>query len=164
MRHSDVKPLILTLALVLLASAGVTLTILSGPTTAQPTLPQERLTVTDSRGHNHVFQVEMATTPGEQEIGLMFRPSVPPTTGMLFIFPIVQPQSFWMEHTSVPLDMLFINANGVIRAIARHAVPYSLSPELSGGPVKAVLELQGGLTDKEDIHIGDRVLATQFQW
>ena len=132
------------------------------PTGPQPTLPREPLTITDDGGHAHAFQVEMATTPQEQETGLMFRTAVPPDGGMLFVFPTVQPEPFWMKNTLVPLDMVFINPDGTIRAIAENTVPYSLAPVDSGGPVLAVLELQGGITAKEDISVGDRVTAAQF--
>jgi uncharacterized membrane protein (UPF0127 family) len=132
------------------------------PTGPQPTLPREPLTITDDQGHSHAFQVEMATTPQEQETGLMFRTAVPADSGMLFVFPTVQPEPFWMKNTLVPLDMVFINPDGTIRAIAENTVPYSLAPVDSGGPVLAVLELEGGITAKDDISVGDRVTAAQF--
>jgi uncharacterized membrane protein (UPF0127 family) len=132
------------------------------PTGPQPTLPRQPLTIVDDNGHRHAFEVEMATTPGEQETGLMFRTTVPADGGMLFLFPTVQPEPFWMKNTLVPLDMVFINPDGTIRAIAENTVPYSLAPVDSGGPVLAVLELQGGLTAKEAISVGDRVIAAPF--
>ena len=134
----------------------------SDPTGPQPTLPREPLTITDDGGHAHAFSVEMATTPGEQETGLMFRKVVPADSGMLFVFPTVQPEPFWMKNTLVPLDMVFINPDGTIRAIAENTVPFSLAPVDSGGPVLAVLELQGGITAKDGISVGDRVAAAQF--
>lgn len=132
------------------------------PTGPQPTLPKQPLVIIDDQGHAHPFQVEMAMTQQEQDTGLMFRKSVPPGTGMLFVFPTVQPEPFWMKNTLVPLDMVFINADGTIRAIAENTVPYSLAPVDSGGPVKAVLEVQGGLTAKENISVGDQVQAATF--
>ena len=132
------------------------------PTSPQPTLPREPLTITDDNGHAHAFQVELAMTPQQQETGLMFRKAVQAESGMLFIFPTVQPEPFWMKNTLVPLDMVFINPDGTIRAIAENTVPFSLAPVDSGGPVMAVLELQGGITAKEAISVGDRVTASQF--
>ncbi|GAB0114118.1 DUF192 domain-containing protein [Acidisoma sp. C75] len=134
----------------------------SDPTGPQPKLPTAPLTITDDHGKPHHFVVEMATTPQEQETGLMFRTSVPADSGMLFVFPDVQPQAFWMKNTIVPLDMVFINADGTIRAIAENTVPYSLAPVQSHGPVKAVLELQGGLTAKDAISVGDEVIGAPF--
>ena len=132
------------------------------PTGPQTTLPKQPLTIVDDQGKPHHFKVEMATTPQEQATGLMFRKTVPADSGMLFVFPEVQPEPFWMKNTLVPLDMVFINADGTIRAIAENTVPFSLAPVDSGGPVKAVLELQGGLTAKEDIAVGDQVQAPAF--
>ncbi|GAB0119559.1 DUF192 domain-containing protein [Acidisoma sp. 7E03] len=132
------------------------------PTGPQATLPKAPLVIIDDQGKAHHFQVELATTPQEQETGLMFRKSVPADGGMLFVFPTVQPEPFWMKNTLVPLDMVFINADGTIRAIAENTVPFSLAPVDSGGPVKAVLELQGGLTAKENISVGDQVQAAAF--
>jgi hypothetical protein len=134
----------------------------SDPTGPQPTLQQQPLTIVDDAGKPHHFKVEMAMTPEQQETGLMFRKSVPADGGMLFVFQTVQPEPFWMKNTLVPLDMVFINPDGTIRAIAENTVPYSLAPVDSGGPVKAVLELQGGLTAKDDISVGDQVVAATF--
>ncbi|MCB8873602.1 DUF192 domain-containing protein [Acidisoma silvae] len=132
------------------------------PTGPQATLAVQPLTIIDDQGKPHQFKVEMAMTPQEQATGLMFRKVVPADSGMLFVFPTVQPEPFWMKNTLVPLDMVFINADGTIRAIAENTVPYSLAPVDSGGPVKAVLELQGGLTEKEQISVGDQVVAQSF--
>ena len=159
MRLRDLVAMTVTLGLTFGAGAALAQ---SDPTGPQPTLPREPLTITDDSGHAHVFQVEMATTPQEQETGLMFRTAVPADGGMLFVFPTAQPEPFWMKNTLVPLDMVFINPDGTIRAIAENTVPFSLAPVDSGGPVLAVLELQGGLTAKENIAVGDRVTAPQF--
>ena len=132
------------------------------PTGPQPTLARQPLTIMDDNGKPHQFKVEMAVTEQEQETGLMFRKDVPADSGMLFVFPVVQPEPFWMKNTLVPLDMVFINPDGTIRAIAENTIPYSLAPVDSGGPVKAVLELQGGLTAKENISVGDQVIAQTF--
>jgi uncharacterized membrane protein (UPF0127 family) len=161
MRLRDLTALIMTLGLTF--GAGIASALAQDdPTSPQPTLPREPLTITDDHGHAHAFQVEMATTPQEQETGLMFRPAVPADGGMLFVFPTVQPEPFWMKNTLVPLDMVFINPDGTIRAIAENTVPFSLAPVDSGGPVMAVLELQGGITAREAISVGDRVTAAQF--
>ena len=161
MRLRDLGALTAALGLTLMAGAASALAQ-GDPTGPQPTLPREPLTITDDQGHAHAFQVEMATTPQEQETGLMFRRAVSADSGMLFVFPAVQPEPFWMKNTLVPLDMVFINPDGTIRAIAENTVPYSLAPVDSGGPVLAVLELQGGITAKENIVVGDRVTAAQF--
>lgn len=102
-------------------------------------------TVTISMGaQQHRFRVEMARTPAEQAQGLMNRTSLPADGGMLFPFPEPKFASFWMKNTFIPLDMIFIRADGSIDRIAENTIPESLEPVVSGGEVSAVLELAGG--------------------
>jgi uncharacterized membrane protein (UPF0127 family) len=106
--------------------------------------------------------VELATTPAEQEKGLMFRRSLAPDAGMLFIFPRPQVQDFWMKNTVLALDIVFIRKDGIVDSIARNAVPYSLANIFSAGPVIAVLEVDAGTTARLNIRPGDKVIAKQF--
>lgn len=92
----------------------------------------------------HKFNVEMARTPEEQARGLMFRTSLPADGGMIFPFPQPRIASFWMKNTLIPLDMIFVRADGSIDRIAENTIPGSLEPVVSGGDVSAVLELAGG--------------------
>ena len=104
-----------------------------------------------------VFNVEVAVTPAEHEVGLMNRRELPRGTGMLFDFGEPQMASFWMKDTYVPLDMLFIAADGTILGIAEDTTPLSLQPIMSPGPVKAVLEVLAGTSRRQGISPGDRV-------
>jgi uncharacterized protein len=110
----------------------------------------------------HVFAVEMATTPEEQAKGLMFRRHMPEGQGMLFDFHQEQPASFWMKNTYIPLDMIFIRADGRILRIAENTVPLSEALVTSGGPVRAVLEVNAGTARKLGIASGDRVAHPIF--
>jgi uncharacterized membrane protein (UPF0127 family) len=132
------------------------------PTGPQPKLPTEQLTIIGDDGKSHVFTVEVAQTTQQQDTGLMFRPTVPADTGMLFPWPQPQVSDMWMKNTIAPLDMVFIGADGIIKAIAEDTVPYSLRDISSGVPVLATLELQAGITAAEDISVGDKVIAKQF--
>jgi uncharacterized protein len=132
------------------------------PTKAQPSLPKEKLVIVTKDGKRHMFQVEMAMTPDEQRVGLMFRKNVPPDGGMLFDWGTARDVPMWMENTLVPLDMVFIDADGTIRAIAENTVPESLANISSHGPVLATLELAGGTTAKLNIVVGDKVLQRIF--
>ncbi len=132
------------------------------PTGPQPKLPTEQLTIISDDGKSHVFNVEMALTQQQQDTGLMFRTSVPATTGMLFPWPQPQVSEMWMKNTIEPLDMVFIGADGTVKAIAENTVPYSLRVISSGVPVLATLELQAGITAALDINVGDKVIAKQF--
>jgi uncharacterized protein len=111
----------------------------------------------------HAFQVEMAITPEEKERGLMFRRELPDGQGMLFDFQFDQNVAFWMKNTYIPLDMLFIRADGRILRIAENTEPLSERNVPSGGPVRAVLEVIGGTAKKLGIAAGDRVGGSIFK-
>ncbi len=110
---------------------------------AQLGLEQVPLTITAGT-RVHRFTVEVAASPEQQERGLMFRTSMAPNAGMIFPFNPPRYASFWMKNTLIPLDMLFVRADGSIDRIAENTVPQSLEPVGSGGDVIAVLELAGG--------------------
>jgi len=103
------------------------------------------------------FEVEIAKTPTQQAQGLMYRRSMPANAGMLFVYTRPQPVSYWMKNTFIPLDMIFIGANGRIVNIRQRTVPHSLVPVRSKGKVQAVLELNGGTTSRLGIKVGDSV-------
>jgi uncharacterized protein len=107
----------------------------------------------------HVFSVELAVTDEERERGLMFRRSVPESTGMLFDFKRDQEVTMWMKNTYVSLDMIFIQSDGRIRRIAENTETESLKIIPSGGPVRAVLEVAAGTARKLGIEPGDRVAS-----
>ena len=102
------------------------------------------------------FQVEVARTRDEQAQGLMFREQLGPSEGMLFPFDPPRPASFWMKNTLIPLDMIFIRADGTIARIAANTMPHSLEPVAVGEPVVAVLEIAGGRAAELGIEEGDR--------
>jgi hypothetical protein len=132
------------------------------PGSPQPALPKEKLVIVTHDGVSHDFDVEMALTQDQQMTGEMFRTSVPADGGMLFDWGIPRESQMWMKNTLAPLDMVFINADGKIRAIAENTVPRSLAVIDSHGPVRATLELQGGLTAKLNIVVGDTVKQRIF--
>lgn len=108
-------------------------------------------------GGRRAFLVEMARTASEQERGLMFRTSLAADRGMLFPYSPPSPVSFWMKNTYIPLDMIFIRADGTIARIAENTVPESLDPVSAGEPVAAVLEIAGGNAAAQGIAVGDKV-------
>lgn len=123
---------------------------------AQPARPLEPLQIVTRNGVEE-FRVELAQTPEELARGLMFRRELPERQGMLFDFLAEQHVGFWMRNTLIPLDMLFIGADGVIRHLHENAVPLSEETIASRYPVRAVLEINGGLARKLGIRPGDRV-------
>lgn len=97
------------------------------------------------------FTVEIADSNEERAHGLMDRPSMPRFSGMLFVFDRPQRAVFWMENTLIPLDMLFIDARGVVQSVHENAVPMDRTP-IDGGPgILYVLEINGGMASR--LHI-----------
>jgi uncharacterized membrane protein (UPF0127 family) len=123
-----------------------------GPQTGLAEVP---LTIRSARGEHH-FTVEIAATLEQQERGLMFRRELGPDRGMIFPYEPPQAVGFWMKNTLIPLDMVFIRADGTIARIAT-ATPLSLDTVQSGEPVAAVLEIRGGRAAELGVREGDRV-------
>ncbi|HEX8578094.1 MAG TPA: DUF192 domain-containing protein [Allosphingosinicella sp.] len=115
----------------------------SGEVSAISGLPLVPLEIR-SKGKTHRFTVEVAATEDEQAYGLMNRTRVGPNEGMVFPFRPARPASFWMKNTLVPLDMIFVRADGTVARIAAMTKPLSLEPVGVSEPVAAVLEIAGG--------------------
>src|SRR5579871_3941879 len=137
------------------------LAIVSEIAVASPPLPVLSIAV-DTNSGRKPFTVELASDPQSQKRGLMFRREMAPDAGMLFDFHDSLMLTFWMKNTFLPLDMLFIRADGTISTIEPNAVPFSTTPIPSAEPVRAVLEINGGRAHELGIHAGDRVRAAIF--
>jgi len=111
----------------------------------------------------HTFTVEVAVTDEERERGLMFRRELPEGRGMLFDFKTDVNATMWMKNTYIPLDMIFIRADGRIQRIAENTEPQSIKIIPAGAPVRAVLEVIAGTAKKLGIRPGDRVAAAMFR-
>ena len=109
-----------------------------------------------------VFSVEMATTEEEKTTGLMYRKELADGKGMLFDFTPEQEVSMWMKNTYIPLDMIFIRADGRILRIAENTEPLSTRIIPSGGLAKGVLEVIAGTAQKYGIAPGDQVAHPLF--
>ncbi len=110
----------------------------------------------------HAFTVEIADDAEEISYGLMNRESMDADKGMLFEFTPPREPAMYMKNTLIPLDMLFISLNGKVEMVARNAVPGSLRTISPGVPVKAVLEINGGLAEDLGIRPGDTVRHAIF--
>lgn len=102
------------------------------------------------------FKVEIADDPSERSAGLMYRNFLPDDQGMLFIFPQQQQVGFWMRNTVLPLDIIFIDAEGRIQGI-REGKPLSETTVTPGVPVQFVLELKKGTATRLGIEDGDLI-------
>jgi uncharacterized membrane protein (UPF0127 family) len=126
------------------------------PATRLAALSPGELVILTARGPAR-FTIELADTPEARAKGLMFREAMPSDHGMLFDFQTEQPVAFWMKNTPLPLDMLFIDAQGRIVRIAPDTTPYSEEPIPSGRPIRAVLEVNAGTAERLGIEPGARV-------
>lgn len=99
------------------------------------------------------LKVMFARTPDQLRQGLMYRTTIKPWDGMLFDMGIVQPGNFWMRNTLIPLDIIFIKADGTVDSIGE-GVPLSLKPVASKGPIRGVLEVRKGRAAKLGIKPG----------
>ena len=134
---------------------------ISGCTDRAPALPVVHVTI-DTRSGPRSFTVELASNFESQQRGLMNRRELAADAGMLFDFHQDADLSFWMKDTYVPLDMLFIRADGTISSIAANAIPLSTTPIRSTEPVRAVLEINGGKASELGIASGNQVHAAIF--
>ncbi|UWQ81048.1 DUF192 domain-containing protein [Leisingera sp. S132] len=103
------------------------------------------------------FSVEIADDEQERAKGLMFRESMPRGAGMLFVYDRPQPAAFWMKNTLIPLDIIFLDENGLVTSVHENAIPGDLSPIPGGDEVFAVLEINGGLARRYGIAAGTQM-------
>lgn len=109
------------------------------------------------------LDVELAVSHEEQAYGLMYRTSLADEHGMLFMHPKAADIRMWMRNTYIPLDMVFIRADGTIHRIAPNAEPLSETVIESNGLVTAVLELAGGAAARLGLKAGDQVRHAHFK-
>jgi uncharacterized membrane protein (UPF0127 family) len=147
-----------------LASALAGLLLLAWPATV-PGLAQASATadapvaplVFDTKAGKKTVEVEIAQTDAQRETGLMYRRFLAPEHGMLFDFGTTQDVTMWMHNTYIPLDMVFVRADGTVHRVERQTTPLSDQFIPSGAPVRYVIELAGGEAAKLGIARGDKV-------
>ncbi len=122
-----------------------------------PRLPKATVTLTGTGGKALKVDSEVASTNDARTRGLMWRYALPEGTGMLFIFPRQRPLSFWMRNTLIPLDMVFIDADGAVVSIIENAEPRTLTARPATGPATYVLEVPGGWTKTNGVKAGSKV-------
>lgn len=147
----------------ILLSLVVSLLVFVSPAASEdvPIANLEQLTVA-TEADATLFTVEVADNDALRSKGLMFRQRLPEDRGMLFDFKAPRPVGMWMKNTYIPLDMLFIRADGTIAYVAENTTPHSLDVIGISEPVLAVLELAGGSAKRLGIRAGDRVYHRIF--
>ena len=115
---------------------------------------EDRVTVIGEFGRAS-FSVAVADDDMERSRGLMFVEEMPTMAGMLFVYESPRRASFWMRNTLIPLDMLFADETGRITHIHENAIPLDETPISGGDGVQFVLEVNGGLSARLGIAVGD---------
>ncbi|MBN2723166.1 MAG: DUF192 domain-containing protein [Deltaproteobacteria bacterium] len=110
-----------------------------------------------SSGKTLTVSVQLAVSESQQQMGLMFRKSMPESEGMLFVYPRMQRMGFWMKNTLIPLDMLFIDRDKKIVAIIEDANPHDETVLSPREKAMYVLEVNAGFAKKNQLKIGDKV-------
>lgn len=124
---------------------------------------KEDIVIKKENGEELHFMVELALTSEQQRIGLMNRKHMGENEGMLFLFGNSRNRVFWMKDTLIPLDVIFLHANGEIHHIHNNAKPQSTTHITSRENSRAVLELPGGTAARMGIAVGDTVVYKVFR-
>lgn len=124
---------------------------------APPSLLPVKTILIETRSGLRSFKMEVAADNASRERGLMYRKHLARDRGMLFDFKTPVMTAFWMKDTPLALDILFVRADGTISTVAANAVPYSTAEIVSAEPIRAVIEVNGGLSRALGIAPGDRV-------
>ena len=124
-----------------------------------PQLNLERVKLTSGMRQ---IDAQVAATPDQRQIGLMFRKDMPLHEGMLFIFEQPGKQCFWMKNTLIPLSAAFIADDGTIVNI-EDMKPLVLDAHCSTQPVRYVLEMNKGWFAKKGIKAGSKLKGALFK-
>lgn len=143
-------------ALIVVRKLGIVMAVLFGLLPLAACSSDDRLVVQTATGA-HPFTVEVVDTPESRQQGLMFRQSLAKDAGMLFDFKTERETSFWMQNTFIPLDMIFIAADGVVKTVHVNARPHDTTSISSQVPVQFVLEIPGGRSVEIGLKPGDRI-------
>jgi uncharacterized membrane protein (UPF0127 family) len=110
----------------------------------------------------HTFSIWIADSEPRRERGLMFVDHLDADAGMLFIYPAPQRISMWMKNTHIPLDMVFVAADGRVAKVIENTQPMSLKTLESDKEVTAVIELNAGTAKRLHISAGAQVMHPAF--
>ncbi|KAB2875925.1 MAG: DUF192 domain-containing protein [Ideonella sp.] len=141
-----------------LITAGVL--ALAGTTGHAEGEPQDLPTATLHVGM-HNIRAQLATTPLQRQIGLMYRRSMPNQEGMLFVFEVASPQCFWMRNTLIPLSIAFLGDDGTVVNLA-DMQPQSDESHCSAKPVRFALEMNQGWFARRGVRPGMRISGEPF--
>lgn len=141
---------------------GLTVAALLSPlwTSAQE-VPQMNLQRIKLSAGMHLIDAQVALTPEQRQIGLMFRKDMPQQEGMIFVFEETSRQCFWMKNTLLPLTAAFVADDGTIVNMA-DMKPQTTDSHCSVQPVRYVLEMNQGWFVKKGIKAGSKLGGPLF--
>ena len=148
---------IFLIGLLLCGSFGCTQSVMAGGDTQF-----EPLSIQAADGKKVDYEVEIAATTEARRTGLMYRKEMQSNRGMLLDFGRPENVAIWMKNTYLPLDIIYINAQGIITKIVENAKPLSTNNMDSDTPVRAVLELNAGQVAYQGFAVGDKVIYKAF--
>jgi uncharacterized membrane protein (UPF0127 family) len=125
--------------------------------------PRSTLRIATPDARLHTFKVWVAADDARRARGLMHVRELADDEGMLFVYQQEQMVGMWMKNTYIPLDMLFVAADGRVIRVAPNTTPHSLETVSSGRAALAVIELKGGTAAKLGIRAGARVAHPAFE-
>ena len=147
-----------TLALLLALTAVRLAPVAIAQTPSMPGKPQLNLPRVQLQAGMHLIDAQVANTPAQRSIGLMWRQSMATNEGMLFVFDQAAVQCFWMQNTLIPLTAAFVADDGTIVNLA-NMQPLSTQSHCSTEPVRYVLEMQQGWFAQRGLQAGSRLRA-----
>lgn len=121
-----------------------------------PQMPRAKVLLEDAFGGKHVVEVEVAATGPLRQRGMMWRTELAEGKGMLFLFNADQLHSFWMQNTLIPLDIIFLAADGTVVGVVENAQPRTTTSRSIGSPSRNVLEVPGGWSRKISLKMGSK--------
>lgn len=143
---------------VLLVFSSLTMTNWSAAQEPMRLEPDDKPLIIQTLNNSRELQVEIADDDEKRMRGLMFRTDLPQNSAMLFVFERPRMITMWMRNTPLPLDMLFLDEQGIVKNIHKNAQPFSESLISSGIEASFVVELHAGDSDRLGIQKGDKVL------
>ena len=142
-------------ALLTLLLSGLAFSALAQDT-PQTNLPRIKL-----QAGMYQIDTQVAQTPDQRSIGLMFRKDMPQHEGMLFVFEQPATQCFWMKNTLLPLTAAFVADDGTIVNL-EDMKPQTTESHCSVKPVRFVLEMNQGWFAKKGLKAGSRIAGPPF--
>lgn len=138
------------------AGRGAALALLALCCAVTSACASEPRVVLHAAGGDATVTVEVAVTPAQQSLGLMYRKTLGASAGMLFVFDRTEEHPFWMKNTELPLDMIYLGDDRKVVGIVKNAEPFTTTSRTVGAPSRYVLEVNAGFSDAHGIKNGDQ--------